>query len=47
LPRPRGLLWEEYTQVQEENRNFAMRKVGAADEIFPVFRELFKKGVKP
>ncbi|MFS2034572.1 YeaH/YhbH family protein [Polaromonas sp. CT11-55] len=40
-------LWEEYTQVQEENRNFAMRKVGAADEIFPVFRELFKKGVKP
>jgi len=40
-------LWEEYTQVQEEHRNFAMRKVGAADEIFPVFRELFKKGVKP
>lgn len=40
-------LWEEYTQVQEDNRNFAMRKVAAADEIFPVFRELFKKGVKP
>ncbi len=40
-------LWEEYTQVQEANRNFAMRKVGAADEIFPVFRELFKKGAKP
>lgn len=40
-------LWEEYTQVQEEHRNFAMRKVAAADEIFPVFRELFKKGVKP
>lgn len=40
-------LWEEYTQVQEDNKNFAMRKVGAADEIFPVFRELFKKSVKP
>lgn len=40
-------LWEEYTQVQEANRNFAMRKVAGADEIFPVFRELFKKGAKP
>jgi uncharacterized sporulation protein YeaH/YhbH (DUF444 family) len=40
-------LWEEYTQVLEANRNFSMRKVGAADEIFPVFRELFKKGAKP
>jgi uncharacterized sporulation protein YeaH/YhbH (DUF444 family) len=40
-------LWEEYTQVQEANRNFAMRKVASADEIFPVFRELFKKGAKP
>jgi uncharacterized sporulation protein YeaH/YhbH (DUF444 family) len=39
-------LWEEYTQVLEDNRNFAMRKVGSADEIFPVFRELFKKGAK-
>jgi uncharacterized sporulation protein YeaH/YhbH (DUF444 family) len=40
-------LWEEYTQLLEDNPNFAMRKVGAADEIFPVFRELFKKGANP
>lgn len=40
-------LWEEYTQVLEDNPNFAMRKVSGADEIFPVFRELFKKGVNP
>ena len=40
-------LWEEYTQVQEDSRNFAMRKVGAADEIYPVFRDLFKKSAKP
>ena len=40
-------LWEEYTQVQEDNRNFAMRKVAAADEIYPVFRDLFKKSATP
>jgi uncharacterized sporulation protein YeaH/YhbH (DUF444 family) len=40
-------LWEEYTQVLDDNPNFAMRKVSGADEIFPVFRELFKKGANP
>ncbi len=40
-------LWEEYTQVAHDNPNFAMRKVSGAGEIFPVFRELFKKGVTP
>ncbi len=38
-------LWEEYTQVQDSSPNFAMRKISDAAEIYPVFRELFKKGV--
>jgi uncharacterized sporulation protein YeaH/YhbH (DUF444 family) len=36
-------LWEEYTQLVDEHRNFAMRKVSDATEIYPVFRDLFKK----
>ena len=36
-------LWEEYTQLLEGHRHFAMRKATSADQIYPVFRDLFKK----
>ena len=36
-------LWVEYEQLQEQHANFAMRKVSEASEIYPVFRDLFKK----
>ena len=36
-------LWEEYTRLQTEFAHFAMRKVSDASEIYPVFRDLFKK----
>jgi uncharacterized sporulation protein YeaH/YhbH (DUF444 family) len=36
-------LWEEYTHITETHRHFAMRKATAADQIYPVFRDLFKK----
>jgi hypothetical protein len=36
-------LWEEYTQLLDANRHFAMRKATAASMIYPVFRDLFKK----
>jgi uncharacterized protein len=36
-------LWEEYSRVQESHPQFAMRKVTQAAQIYPVFRELFKK----
>ncbi|WP_425257000.1 YeaH/YhbH family protein [Rubrivivax sp. RP6-9] len=36
-------LWEEYTQLQDGHRHFAMRKATSADQIYPVFRDLFKK----
>ena len=37
-------LWEEYTLVREAHPNFAMQKIVDASGIYPVFRELFKKG---
>lgn len=36
-------LWQEYRQLQAAKTNFAMRKVASAQDIYPVFRELFKK----
>jgi hypothetical protein len=36
-------LWEEYTQLLDSQRHFAMRKATSADQIYPVFRDLFKK----
>jgi uncharacterized protein len=36
-------LWEEYTHLAEEHKHFAMRKAISADQIYPVFRDLFKK----
>jgi uncharacterized protein len=36
-------LWEEYTQLVEAHRHFAMRKATDASQIYPVFRDLFKK----
>jgi hypothetical protein len=36
-------LWEEYTQLLESQRHFAMRKATSASQIYPVFRDLFKK----
>ena len=36
-------LWEEYSRVQDNSPAFAMRKVTQASQIYPVFRELFKK----
>ena len=36
-------LWEEYTQLQGVHKHFAMKKAVSADQIYPVFRDLFKK----
>jgi uncharacterized sporulation protein YeaH/YhbH (DUF444 family) len=40
-------LWEEYSQLVGEAKHFAMRKVTEASQIYPVFRELFKKEGAP
>lgn len=36
-------LWQEYTQLEDRFGHFAMRKVSSAQDIYPVFRDLFKK----
>jgi uncharacterized sporulation protein YeaH/YhbH (DUF444 family) len=36
-------LWDEYLALSERHKQFAMRKVLDASQIYPVFRELFKK----
>jgi uncharacterized protein len=36
-------LWDEYTQLLDTHKHFAMRKAVEASEIYPVFRDLFKK----
>ncbi len=36
-------LWREYEALQAMHSNFAMRKVTEASQIYPVFRDLFKK----
>ncbi len=36
-------LWDEYQVLGEQFKQFAMRKVLDASQIYPVFRELFKK----
>ena len=36
-------LWQEYAQLLDVHRHFAMRKATEASQIYPVFRDLFKK----
>ena len=36
-------LWAEYQRVQELTGNFAMRRAAHREQIYPVFRDLFKK----
>lgn len=39
-------LWQEYAQVIDHHPHFAMQKIEAPADIYPVFRELFKKQPK-
>lgn len=36
-------LWEEYTRVAAAHKSFAMRRILTLADIYPVFRDLFKK----
>jgi uncharacterized sporulation protein YeaH/YhbH (DUF444 family) len=36
-------LWETYAPLAAQHRHFAMRRVQQASDIYPVFRDLFKK----
>jgi len=43
MPRNHQSLWEVYRDVQGIHNNFAMQSINNISEIYPVFRELFKK----
>jgi uncharacterized sporulation protein YeaH/YhbH (DUF444 family) len=36
-------LWAEYERLEEAGAPFAMKRAGSREEIYPVFRELFRK----
>lgn len=43
MPRHHQSLWEMYQQVRERYPNFAMENIDTVADIYPVFRELFKR----
>ena len=38
-------LWHEYERVKAASQRFAMQRILTLEDIYPVFRELFKKKV--
>ncbi|RVT46237.1 YeaH/YhbH family protein [Rheinheimera sediminis] len=42
-PRPHQSLWLEYEKIQQSFDNFAIQPIRQVADIYPVFRELFKK----
>ncbi len=45
MPQMHQNLWESYVTVQQNYPNFAMKSIDAIEDIYPVFRELFKSNV--
>ncbi len=43
MPRHHQSLWRSYTIVKEQYANFAMRSINDQKDIYPVFRDLFKR----
>ncbi|WP_057831971.1 YeaH/YhbH family protein [Colwellia sp. TT2012] len=44
--RAHQTLWKHYQQVEQSNTNFAMQHIKSVADIYPVFRELFKKNTQ-
>jgi hypothetical protein len=44
--RAHQTLWKHYQQVGEKHANFAMQHIKSVEDIYPVFRELFKKNTQ-
>ncbi|MEW6992863.1 YeaH/YhbH family protein [Colwelliaceae bacterium MEBiC 14330] len=44
--RAHQTLWQHYQKVQQSHTNFAMQHIKSVEDIYPVFRELFKKNTK-
>jgi uncharacterized sporulation protein YeaH/YhbH (DUF444 family) len=37
-------LWREYESITHSHNNFAIQHIQSVEDIYPIFRELFKKG---
>jgi len=44
--RPHQTLWQQYQEVALSTEHFAMQHIETVEDIYPVFRELFKKNSK-
>lgn len=44
--RAHQTLWQQYQQVMETHSNFAIQHIKEVEDIYPVFRKLFKKSTK-
>lgn len=45
MPRYHQSLWEAYLPVKDQFGNFAMQTIAEVSDIYPVFRELFKRKI--
>lgn len=45
MPRHHQSLWEAYLKVKDKYPNFAMQNIDGLQDIYPVFRELFKRQI--
>lgn len=45
MPRLHQSLWEEYLSIKQQHKNFAMETIASYKDIYPVFRQLFKKQI--
>jgi len=43
MPRHHQSLWEVYQQIEQQYSNFAMKNIDTVIDIYPVFRQLFKR----
>lgn len=43
MPRHHQSLWESYLKINDKSANFAMQNIDKLSDIYPVFRELFKR----
>lgn len=46
MPRHHQSLWEVYQAVRDKYKNFAMENIDNVADIYPVFRELFKRKIE-
>ena len=46
MPRHHQSLWEAYLSLKEKNPQFAMQEIEDSKDIYPVFRELFKRDTR-